>query len=155
MIAAVIVQPIILNNDEGGLISQRDSSDGNELSSSIIFRMPVIWPAPTTASTRLPGAFRIRLARYWSRSSIKTVFTSGKVLPNSCIIVERESCDFILRSSSSETSVLSKRLAKSEAISENLRYHGVQLQVRRSVTLMSRSARRVGMFASRAFRMAP
>ncbi len=39
------------------------------------FAIPGTWPAPTTASTRDPGAAYTRDARYSSRSSISTVLT--------------------------------------------------------------------------------
>ena len=70
--------------------------------------------------------------------------TSGKVLPNSCIMTLRESCSLILASSSSLTSVLSNMLPKSPPRRLSLRYQGVQAQALFSVILMSRSARTTG-----------
>ena len=143
-IASGMAHPIIFQMGAPFGITLMDSSLGSSLSPSMMPAIPFMWPAPTTATTFWPGAFLILLARNWSRSSISTCFTSGKLLPNSCIMELRASCSLIFASSSSLISVLSKMLAKSPPSKLNLRYQGVQAHVRRSVILMSRSARTTG-----------
>ena len=145
MMATGMAQPIIFQM--GALLGMvvMDSSLGSSKSCSMVFAIPFMWPAPTTATTFLPVADLILLARNWSRSSISTCLTSGKVLPNSCIMALRESCSLIFSSSSSLISVLSKMLANSPPSRLSLRYQRVHAQARFRVILMSRSARTMGM----------
>ena len=104
-------QPKALNAEEtGGKLLM--AAMALLLSSRMFLTIPAMWPAPTTATSRLPGEFLIFSARYISRSSISTFFSSGMASPSSDISSDRTSFFFNSCSFSSVISVLSKRLAR-------------------------------------------
>ena len=98
----------------------------------------------------LPGAFQMLVARYWSRSSMRTCLTAGRSLARSFIMACIVAFCFSSSSSFSETSSLEKTADRSSASSFILFQNDESRQARFSVTWISRSQSENGIFRSSA-----
>ena len=125
------------------------SSDISFLSSfSMWATNPGACPAPTTATTRVPGELYILDARYWSRSSIRTRLTVGNSFAMSSSIDCSTLVSFNRSSSSLLISSLENTAVRREDISLSLFHKLERRQARLNVTWISRSHRERGIFLS-------
>ena len=82
MIATGMAQPIIFQMGALFGITLMDSSLGSSRFSSIMCAIPFMWPAPTTATIFLPGAFLILLARNWTNDAFDSLFANTDTVEN-------------------------------------------------------------------------